>query len=78
MSRKQEDHNVTENREREIIVTNQGGGNGAGMVIAALILVAGIIFAIWYFNNSGAADSIPDEINVNIEGDPGTATTVAP
>ena len=48
------------------------------MIVAALILVVGVVFAIWYFNNSGASDSIPDEINVNIESDPGTATTVAP
>ena len=69
---------MTEERDREIIVTNQGGGSGMGMIVAALVLVVGVIFAIWYFNNSGGSGAIPDEINVNIESDPGTATTVAP
>jgi hypothetical protein len=63
--------------EREVIVTNNGGGSGAGMIVAAIILVLGVIFAIWYFNNSGAGDSIPDEININVDDgdDPGTQTT---
>ena len=66
-------------KEREVIVTNTGGGSGAGMVLAAVILVLGVIFAIWYFNNSGAGDSIPSEINVNVDSgaDPATATTAA-
>lgn len=66
-------------REREVIVTNSGGGSGAGMIVAAVILVLGVIFAIWYFNNSGAGDSIPNDINVNVDSgdDPGTATTAA-
>ncbi|MGI8517522.1 MAG: hypothetical protein ACR2ME_04135 [Acidimicrobiia bacterium] len=59
-------------RDREVIVTNTGGGgSGAGMILAAVILVLGVIFAIWYFNNSGAGDSIPSEIDVNVS----TATT---
>jgi hypothetical protein len=66
-------------REREVIVTNDGGGSGTGMILAAVILVLGVIFAIWYFNNSGAADSLPSDINVNVDSgdDPGTATTAA-
>lgn len=66
-------------REREVIVTNTGGGSGAGMILAAVILVLGVIFAIWYFNNSGAGDSIPSEVNVNVDtgDDPATATTAA-
>lgn len=65
--------------EREIIVTSDGG-SGVGMVLAAVILVLGIIAAIWYFNSSGSADSLPEEINVNIDtgSDPGTETTIAP
>jgi hypothetical protein len=65
--------------EREIIVTSDGG-SGVGMVLAAVILVLGIIAAIWYFNSSGSADSLPEEINVNIDtgSDPGTETTIVP
>ncbi|HJU81721.1 MAG TPA: hypothetical protein VJ796_08215 [Acidimicrobiia bacterium] len=65
-------------RDREIIVTNHGGGRGVGMIVAAAILVLGIIFAIWYFNNSGASGAIPEDIDVNINTeDPGTETTIA-
>ncbi|HEY7582590.1 MAG TPA: hypothetical protein VIB78_03105 [Acidimicrobiia bacterium] len=69
---------MSEGRDREIIVTNQGGGSGVGMIVAAVILVLGIIFAIWYFNNSGAGGAIPADIDVNINTeDPGTETTIA-
>ena len=63
-------------REREVIVTNGGGGSGIGMIVAAVILVLGVILAIWYFNNQGGDISIPDEVNINVDSDdPGTATT---
>ena len=55
----------------EIVTNSGGGGSSAGMILAAIILVLGVIFAIWYFNNSGAGDSIPSEIDVNVS----TATT---
>lgn len=62
--------------QREVIVTN-GGGSGTGMIFAAVILVLGVIFAIWYFNNSNSGDiSIPSDVNINVNtDDPGTATT---
>lgn len=62
-------------RDREVIVTNDGG-SGVGMVLAAVILVLGVIFAIWYFNDQGSDVSLPDEVNINVDSDdPGTATT---
>ncbi|MGH8923279.1 MAG: hypothetical protein ACRDWA_01340 [Acidimicrobiia bacterium] len=67
---------MSDGRDREIIVTNQGG-SGVGMIIAAVILSLGVVFAIWYFNNSDAGGAIPEDIDININtGDPGTATTV--
>ncbi len=69
---------LSEGRDREIIVTNQDGGSGVGMIIAAIILVLGVIFAIWYFNNSDAGGAIPENIDININTeDPGTGTTIA-
>lgn len=48
------------------------------MIIAAIILVLGVIFAIWYFNNSDAGGAIPEDIDININTeDPGTETTIA-
>ena len=69
---------MSDGSDREIIVTNQGGGNGIGMIVATVILVLGVIFAIWYFNNSEAGGAIPEDIDVNINTeDPGTETTIA-
>jgi hypothetical protein len=64
-------------RDREIIVTNQGGGSGVGMIVAAVILVLAVAFAVWYFNNSDGGGAIPEDIDVNINTeDPGTETTI--
>ena len=64
-------------RDREIIVTNQGGGSGVGMIVAAVILVLAVLFAVWYFNNSDSGGAIPEDIDVNINTeDPGTETTI--
>jgi hypothetical protein len=64
--------------EREIVVKSDSG-SGVGMVLAAVILVVGIIVAMWYVNSSGSGESQP-EVTVNLEsgGDPGTETTIAP
>ena len=68
---------MSDRGDREIIVTNQDGGNGMGMIVATVILVLGVIFAIWYFNNSDAGGAIPEDIDVNINTeDPGTETTI--
>ncbi|MGH8957520.1 MAG: hypothetical protein ACRDVK_02480 [Acidimicrobiia bacterium] len=68
---------MSDGGDREIIVTNQNGGNGIGMIVATVILVLGVIFAIWYFNNSDAGGTIPEDIDVNINTeDPGTETTI--
>jgi len=64
-------------RDREIIVTNQGGGSGVGMIVAAVILVLAVAFVIWYFNTSDGGGAIPEDIDVNINTeDPGTETTI--
>jgi len=62
-----------------VIVLSDGGGN-LGMMVAAVILVIGIVAAIWFFNQSGAGEETTD-ITVDLEtgeADPGTETTIAP
>ncbi len=56
--------------EREVIVTNDGGGSGAGMIIALVLLVALLIVGFLLYQNgvfSGAANptDIKADINVN-------------
>lgn len=55
------------------------GNSGIGMVVAAVILVVGIIAAIWYFQASGGAtDNTDVTISIDPNSDPGVATTISP
>lgn len=56
-------------REREVIVTTNGGNRGGGMIVAVILGILGILLAIWLFMNLGGddADVIPDEVNVTID-----------
>lgn len=68
---------MSDGRDREIIVTNQGGGSGVGMIVATVLLVLAVIFAIWYQSNSDGGAVIPEDIDVNVNTeDPGTETTI--
>jgi hypothetical protein len=64
---------VSENRDREIIVTNSGGGTNFGTVIAGVIIAIALIFGAWYLvnNTSDDGDVLPDEVNVTIIDDTG-------
>jgi hypothetical protein len=68
---------MSDGRDRKIIVTNQGGRSGVGQIVATVILVLAVIFAIWHQNNSDGGGAIPEDtdVNVNTE-DPGTETTI--
>jgi hypothetical protein len=68
---------MSDGRDRKIIVTNQGGGSGVGLIVATVILALAVIFAIWYQNNSEGGGAIPEDIDVNVNNeDPGTETTI--
>ncbi len=67
------DRNQHERTDREVIVTERNGGSGAGMILAAIIGVLGILLAVWLFMNLGGNEGgeggvIPDQINVDIDG----------
>jgi len=68
---------MSDGRDRKIIVTNQGGGSGVGLIVATVILVLAVVFAIWYQNSSDGGGAIPEDIDVNVNTeDPGTETTI--
>jgi hypothetical protein len=55
------------------------GNSSVGMVIATVILVVGIIAAIWYFQSSGGSNENTDfTILIDPNSDPGVATTIFP
>ncbi|MGH8928510.1 MAG: hypothetical protein ACRDWH_09185 [Acidimicrobiia bacterium] len=67
---------MSEDGRPKVVVTSDGGG--WGMVIGAVILVAAIVAAIWFFNQNQAGDANVD-VNVTIDNsDPGTETTITP
>jgi hypothetical protein len=75
--RGKEGDEMSDGRDREVIVTNQGGGSGVGMIVATVLLVLAVIFAIWYQSNSDGGAVIPEDIDVNVNTeDPGTETTI--
>ena len=83
---------VTTERDRQVIVTPQG--SSGGMVVAAVLIVLAVAFAIWFFGFSGdgtttvidndnpVVTTAPVETNVPAETtapvDTAPATTVAP
>lgn len=62
-------------REREVIVTNNDGNRGGGMIVAVILGILGVLLAIWLFMNLGGGDGevdvVPDDVNVTIETDSG-------
>lgn len=62
-------------REREVIVTDQGG-RGPGGVIATLVGIAALVLIVWLLITSlGGSDAptmeVPEDINVNVQSDEG-------
>lgn len=53
------------------------GRIGKGTLIAAVILVAVVIFAIWYANSGDQGSDPGVTVTINTD-DPGTETTIAP
>lgn len=64
-------------REREVIVTDGGRGNGMSTVVAAVIGIILVLLVGWFlFNVVGGADSgdsggaeidVPSEVNVDVD-----------
>jgi hypothetical protein len=61
-------------REREVIVTNDG--SSAGALVAGIVAVLLIVFAVWYLGFRPAADDA--DVNINVEVPESVPETVAP
>ena len=64
---------MSEERDREIIVTDtRSGGSNFGTIIAGVIIAIALIFGVWYLvNNTDGGEALPDEVNVTIEQESG-------
>lgn len=75
---------MTDNPDRSPVqprlVVKNDGSSGIGMVVAAVILVIGIIAAIWYFQSNEASTPGSGDVTITIDpnADPGTGTTIPP
>ncbi|MGH8950838.1 MAG: hypothetical protein ACRDX9_05380 [Acidimicrobiia bacterium] len=64
---------MSEERDREIIVTDtRSGGSNFGAIIAGVIIAIALIFGVWYLvNNTDDGETLPDEVNVTIDQESG-------
>ncbi|MDX1510173.1 MAG: hypothetical protein R3249_02400 [Nitriliruptorales bacterium] len=76
------DSKSNEVREREVIVTDRAPEERSGLagVLAAFLVIATVLFAVWLAVGSGWFDgdgepAIPDDINVNIDDGGGSGDT---
>lgn len=64
-------HDHEHTSRRDVIVTD-GGGRGAGYVLAVIVAILGVLLVVWLFLNlgngeAGSGDVIPDEVNVDVD-----------
>lgn len=53
---------------REVVVTDRNGSRSVATIVAALIIAAAVVFAIWYFGfQGGAADEEAPGTDVTID-----------
>jgi hypothetical protein len=75
---------MTDNPDRSPVqppmVVKNDGSSGIGMVVAAVILVIGIVAAIWYFQSDEGSSPGSGDVTITIDpnADPGTATSILP
>jgi hypothetical protein len=59
--------NAMTEKEREIIVTDTGGGgSNFGAIIAGVIIALALIFGVWYLVGNDDAGVVPDDVNVDV------------
>jgi hypothetical protein len=58
---------MSDNTDREIIVTDtRSGGSNFGMIIAGALIAIALIVGIWYLVNNTSAETLPDEVDVTV------------
>ena len=58
---------MSNDRDREIIVTDtRSGGGNFGMIVAGALIAIALVLGIWYLVNNTSDDSVPEEVDVTI------------
>jgi hypothetical protein len=58
---------MSDDRDREIIVTDtRSGGGNFGMIVAGLLIAVALIVGIWYLVNNTSDEALPDEVEVTV------------
>jgi hypothetical protein len=58
---------MSEDRDREVIITDtRDGGSNFGAIIAGLLVAAAIILGVWYLVNNTDGGGVPEEVDVTI------------
>jgi len=56
--------------DREVIVTNDGGGSGAGMIIAVVLLIAVLVGLFLLYQNGTFSSAAPTDVKADININP--------
>jgi hypothetical protein len=58
---------MSEDRDREIIVTDtRSGGGNFGMIVAGALIAIALVVGIWYLVNNTSEETLPDEVDVTV------------
>jgi hypothetical protein len=58
---------MSNDRDREIIVTDtRSGGGNFGMIVAGALIAIALVLGIWYLVNNTSDESLPEEVDVTI------------
>lgn len=58
---------MSDDRDREIIVTDtRSGGGSFGMIVAGALIAIALVLGIWYLVNNTSDESLPEEVEVTV------------
>ncbi len=57
---------MSNDRDREIIVTDTRSGGNFGMIVAGALIAIALVLGIWYLVNNTSDETLPDEVEVTV------------
>ncbi|HEU4915948.1 MAG TPA: hypothetical protein VFV13_05235 [Acidimicrobiia bacterium] len=57
---------MSNDRDREIIVTDTRSGGNFGMIVAGALIAIALVLGIWYLVNNTSDESLPEEVEVTV------------
>lgn len=57
---------MSNDRDREIIVTDTRSGGNFGMIVAGALIAIALLLGIWYLVNNTSDESLPEEVEVTV------------